>query len=510
MKATILIADDSPIIRNIVGHVITDMGHDLLTANDGIAGLIKAFTHFPDLIILDIEMPGINGFQACRLLKNDPLTSHIPIIILTGEKKPISKFWGKEVGADSYIVKSADIDPLSESIASLLKKFKPIDKNKPVKNEEISEKKILIKISHLLDNELMQSTLRKIELESILKNINEAIISIDITNTVKEINNYGMTLFGLDSSKAANIKLKDLLPFKEFLSFEELISIGSAENLLEKEITYRSTDKTHNLLIDFSLIKNFKNETETIVIFFRDITYLKEIEKMKADYFYNVVQEIRNPLTSAKEAILFILNESPEPLNKMQGSVLKIVEDDINRLVRFTDNMINISEMEFSANVLNLEDIGLSKIIYSAYERNKKIAELKNIKFEIKTLSKDLIIYGDREKLIEVFTNIFSNAVKFNKKDGSIFVEISTSPKDGKEWANVVIRDTGVGMDKDELKLLFSKEIKVDARLRKKGGEFGFNMVIANMLIELHQGIIEAKSTPGIGTSISLFFPKKN
>ncbi|MBN1522148.1 MAG: response regulator [Candidatus Aureabacteria bacterium] len=506
MKSTILIADDSPLIRDIVGSIITSMGHTLLTAEDGISGVRKAFSYIPDLIILDISMPGINGFQACRLLKNDPVTAHIPIIILTGEKRPISQFWGKEVGADSYIVKSKDIGPLSKEIAKLLEERK-IKTDAPSVEEEISEMKILGKISQLLDKELIKSTLRKIELESILQNINEAIIVIDRTDLIKEINDYGLDLFDLRSQAWQNLKIQHLIPEREFLTFDTLIAQSNSGLIKEREITYTSRSKTHNLLIDFSLIKNFQSDIEAIVIFFRDITHLKEFERMKAEYFYNVVQEIRNPLTSAKEAIHFLLSDTPGKMNETQNSVLKIIQEDVNRLIRFTDSMINISEMELSSSLLNLERLDAVRVAQAGFDKNRKMSELKKIKVSWQLPEEKLWIKGDREKLVEVFSNIFSNSVKFNRTGGTVKVAVRRMKKDNKDFVKVAVRDTGVGIDPSELRLIFDKEKKVDARLRKKGGEFGLSMAIAKMVLDLHQSLINVKSNVGKGTTFIVCIP---
>jgi PAS domain S-box-containing protein len=507
MKKRILIADDSPIIRNIVGSVIVKMGYDLILAEDGIEGVEKAFSALPDLIVLDISMPRLNGFQACRLLKNDPQTSHIPIIILTGEQKPVSQFWGKEVGADSYIVKSNDIEPLANCIEQLLKDHGRKKSSAPAQQQPpLTETKILGKISELLDKELEKSTYRKMELESIHKNINEAIIIIDRNNRIKEINEYGLHLFDLSNRDLEKMTIFDIFPEKDFLSFNSLISRNSWHEYREKEITYTSRSHPHTLLLNFSLINNFQSETESIVIFFKDISYIKEMEKMKAEYFYNIFQEIRNPLSSAKQA-LPLLKDSSVSLNGTQQSALKIIEDETNRLIRFTDTIFNISGMELTKSQLNIEPTDIGFLLQSAYLKKKAMAQLKNITLTIEPPPEKAFVLGDREKLTEIFSNIFSNAIKYNRINGSITVSVKRTDISGRSYVSVFIRDTGFGMDKNDIQLLFDKEKKVDARLRKKGGEFGLSLVIAKMLIDLHEGFISAESIPGEGSTFTLSLP---
>lgn len=92
-KGNILVVDDSPLVLEVINKYLRDKGYNTLTACDGIEAIEKTFTEQPDLIILDVVMPKMNGYQVCRLLKSDPETCHIPIIILTVKDQAHDKYW---------------------------------------------------------------------------------------------------------------------------------------------------------------------------------------------------------------------------------------------------------------------------------------------------------------------------------------------------------------------------------------------------------------------------------
>jgi adenylate cyclase len=117
----ILIVDDLPLGRQLISDVITLMGHEAIEAGDGRAGLARARENPPpDLIVLDVNMPGMDGFEVCKTLKADPHTQSIPIIFLTSHSEPEDRIHGLNIGADDYLAKPFAIRELSARIGKRL------------------------------------------------------------------------------------------------------------------------------------------------------------------------------------------------------------------------------------------------------------------------------------------------------------------------------------------------------------------------------------------------------
>jgi CheY-like chemotaxis protein len=107
-NATILVVDDSRTVIAAFQKVLRQAGFRVLTAMNGQDGIAVAKAKQPDLILMDVVMPGINGFQATRYLRQLPVTSSIPIIIVSGEQQATEQFWGKRVGANGFMTKPVD------------------------------------------------------------------------------------------------------------------------------------------------------------------------------------------------------------------------------------------------------------------------------------------------------------------------------------------------------------------------------------------------------------------
>ncbi len=112
----VLIVDDSP--SQLVGmqRTVEKLGHQVLTAEDGAAGVEVARRELPDLILMDVVMPNLNGFQATRTIAKDPKTSHIPIVLVTTKDQDTDRVWGMRQGAKAYLTKPFSEAELSEVI----------------------------------------------------------------------------------------------------------------------------------------------------------------------------------------------------------------------------------------------------------------------------------------------------------------------------------------------------------------------------------------------------------
>lgn len=118
--AKVLIVDDSPTERHLLSRILQDSGHQIVTANDGEEGLQRAKATLPDLVLMDVVMPGLNGFQATRKLKKDPATAHIPVVIVTTKDQDTDREWGMRQGANAYLVKPISAEALLGQVAELV------------------------------------------------------------------------------------------------------------------------------------------------------------------------------------------------------------------------------------------------------------------------------------------------------------------------------------------------------------------------------------------------------
>jgi len=234
-KPLILVADDSPTMRSLLKEIVTSAGYNIVLAEDGLEAALQAFRLVPDLIISDIEMPRMNGYQVCRLLKNHPRLTTTPVIILTSLDSKGSVFWGYQTGADLYLLKDFQPQELLTAIKNLFGKYnRSADTRRTdVKPEEIDPLQISEMLNDYLDARLFEMTL--------INEINR--ISLELTSVSETFTSLLETLCKVYESYASGIAV--------FKSEKEIFTlILNSKNLDERAIEQFS----FNLLQDLSIL----------------------------------------------------------------------------------------------------------------------------------------------------------------------------------------------------------------------------------------------------------------
>jgi len=265
MKKKILIVDDSITQLASIKLTLLKYGYDVLTAKDGVEGIFVAYQMLPDLIVADIVMPEINGYQFCRLLKNDELTKNIPIILLTHLNEKLDRFWGLRAGADAFLTKDKDLDNLQDIIEKFL--VNNIAHSEEEKKKIFEERKLMsssciqAKIKHILDQSLIESTII-----NEFRNLSEFVLNAKVLN--KEL----------------------LLLITSILDYNVAgIFFNDRDDKKEKNVVF----SFYNIDLEDELIEEIKsNFFETIIK--EEYTNNKEI------YTYNVFEKINDEAHKAK------------------------------------------------------------------------------------------------------------------------------------------------------------------------------------------------------------------
>jgi sigma-B regulation protein RsbU (phosphoserine phosphatase) len=240
-RKKVLIADDSPTVVKMLAFMLSSLPCDVITATDGVEAIKLSYNTHPDLILLDILMPKMNGYQVCRLLKDDNTTRHIPIVMLTAKDQQSDRFWGLATGADEYIVKDFEDSKLLKIIERLLQQETPQSlHSSESKLKEITTVDVLSHANYLLDRQLYQSTItNKInQLASSIQNFEETVTSV--FEVLSRIITYQIGAIAVSGTLATNLRLyvyiMDVVNHQMFdhikqLALKDFSSISSIENI---------------------------------------------------------------------------------------------------------------------------------------------------------------------------------------------------------------------------------------------------------------------------------------
>lgn len=155
----ILVADDSAVLRAAVTKLLEPQGYEVVVAEDGVDAITKFYEETPDLVLLDVQMPKLNGYVVCRLIKEDPAAAQIPVLILTVRTSAEDRYWGVKSGADGYLTKDSIGDELIKAVqASLASRALRELTGQELTPPAIAEGDVLTRVCEMLDRKLFEAT----------------------------------------------------------------------------------------------------------------------------------------------------------------------------------------------------------------------------------------------------------------------------------------------------------------------------------------------------------------
>ncbi len=160
-RATVVVADDSPTMRRIVGGVLSGAGFDVIVAEDGVEAVQAVFRTMPDVVVLDVQMPRVSGYVAARLLKDDWQTADLPVLFLTSLNAASDRYWGARAGAERFLTKDFEAPELVDAVTSAIRAAERARGGRPAMKAEpleLSDDDILARVCDLLDRNLFEAS----------------------------------------------------------------------------------------------------------------------------------------------------------------------------------------------------------------------------------------------------------------------------------------------------------------------------------------------------------------
>ena len=230
---------------------------------------------------------------------------------------------------------------------------------------------------------------------------------------------------------------------------------------------------------------------------------LKKLDQLKNDFISTVSHELRTPLSISREGISLLLDHIPGEINKKQEQILTTAKDNIDRLARIINDLLDISKIESGRVELKRSLVNFSSLIkHVAYSFELKVRN-KGLRLKAVFPEDPIEIFVDSDKIIQVLTNLVGNALKFTEK-GSIEI----MAEENESALKCSVSDTGVGIAKEYIPKVFEKFQQFGRTAG--GGEkgTGLGLAIAKKIVEMHNGKIEMESEAGKGTKFTFSLPK--
>ena len=315
--------------------------------------------------------------------------------------------------------------------------------------------------------------------------LNEGIIVIDHDRNILYMNNYIENLLGISNGEGKH--------FSEVVKNNYLYSIISHE--------YSSDVQEEIIINDKKFLVKIYHIDDKKFIHLTDITPFELYKQAKKDFVANVSHELKTPIAVLK-GVIETLNQEERDEDKKR--FLKIAEKRIDQMNSLINDLLIIARLESKEDKLIKKKIKLKGLVNSIYEDLAPIAEEKNIKF-FNNIPEDFSIFADESKISILLKNLIENAIKYNKENGTVRI----NGYEDKNFSTIEVSDTGIGIPKESLPLIFERFYRVDKSRSRNIGGTGLGLSIVKHIVEAHKGKLEVKSEINKGSTFIVKIPKK-
>jgi len=338
------------------------------------------------------------------------------------------------------------------------------------------------------------------KMEILVENMLEGALMLDNSNQILVMNSQAKDMLGFDEGQEV-IKAELLERFK-YIRLDEAIGECRHQDCLVTREAAMPRDPKRTLRFDVTPIKAASAQSG-VAVTFRDITKEKEVDLMKTEFISTVSHELRTPLSITKEGLSLVLDKIVGDITEKQEVILTTARDNIDRLARLINNLLDVSKIEAGKLDIKRERISVSELIAKVVASFELKMKKKKLDLRVNFPNEPIEVFGDYDKLIQVFTNLINNALKFTIEG---YIEVSCN-LDG-DYVVFTVADTGIGIAKGDLSRTFMK-FQQFGRIPGDGEKgTGLGLMIVKGIVEMHGGKIWVESKLGEGTKFMFTFQR--
>jgi two-component system, OmpR family, phosphate regulon sensor histidine kinase PhoR len=339
-------------------------------------------------------------------------------------------------------------------------------------------------------------------LEAVIAGVPDPVIALDRNGRVLTLN---------ESARSLAPALRQGEPVSLALRMPELIeAIGRAYATGdEQRVEYSERvpiDRWFEVIVKPVRREPKLHMPDLVLMTFHDLTPLRRVEEMRADFVANASHELRTPL-AALSGFIETLQGSARDDTKARERFLPIMQEQARRMARLIDDLLSLSRIELNAHRRPDTPVDLVPIVRQVADGLQTLARDRGVTVTVDAAN-GVRVPGDRDELVRVFENLIENALKYGAPGRRVDIGLSQGePAEGEQEARVSVRDYGPGIAPEHVPRLTERFYRVDVRESRAQGGTGLGLALVKHILNRHHGRLSIESMPGAGATFTVFLP---
>src|SRR5688500_10719004 len=539
-RCDILIVDDLQEKLLVFKTILEELGQNLVMVRSGSDALREVLAREFAVILLDVNMPDIDGLETARLIRQYKRSAHTPIIFITAYADEMQTAQGYSLGAVDYILSPVVPDVLRSKVRVFVDLYQMQQRTKAMAGEQVARARaeaaraaaeettrrsnFLARASHELGASLdLEQGMRRL-LELVVPQLADSAALLVDAEAEEPLIFYRAEARG----RLATHRLQGYAELPEALrsALQRVVREGlplegdtvcyplriAERTLGALALVYAGSFIPQDLVTLQELVSRaaialdnarlYSSLQREIVRSRQAEESLQDANRRKDEFLAMLSHELRNPLAPIRNAVEVIRRVAPsEPKLNMARDV---VDRQVSLLARLVEELLDVSRISQGKIQLKKEPVELARIVAHAVETARPLIDTRNQTLTVSVPAASVWLSADFARLSQVVSNLLNNASKYTGEGGRI--EISASAEEGE--AKIVVRDNGAGIEPQLLPKVFDLFVQGDRALDRGQGGLGIGLTLVKRLVELHLGRVEVASEgPGRGATFTVLLP---
>ncbi|MBN2321729.1 MAG: response regulator [Acidobacteria bacterium] len=489
----VLIVDDEPGMREGVSRLLKNRGFETGTAEDGNAALecLKQMQY--PIVLVDLKMPGMDGFEF--LERTQAFERKIICIIVSAFATIESAVQTTKMGAFDFVVKPFTPDDLMLVV------------NRAVEKWRLSRETARLRAER--DAHLLQLATEKSRLRTIMQSMADGLLVVNIDGHVVLDNTAARRLLGRVDASCVSVPIETLIPNEEIYHEIQRLLDARDDTLFFLEWEPDNAEVAGipmALRVKLASIKDESGRFLGVVVLLSDISEPKQYERMKTRFISMVAHEIRSPIGAVESYLnLFedgIYLDNPERVREIARRCL----DRTTALLALVEDLLEITRRDGPSRKKNIEKIDVAALLRDLVEFHRPSATERGIPMETEVAGERHVIDADPGDIERLIGNLISNAIKYNIDSGKVFIRLEGAS----DCIRLEVRDTGIGMTPEETKRLGEEFYRVKNSKTRAITGTGLGLSLVKKIVASYKGSLEIDSASGEGSSFRVSIPVRS
>jgi two-component system phosphate regulon sensor histidine kinase PhoR len=459
-QPTVWIVDDAPFEADVIRRAL-EPANVVRTFHDGAAALEQLSSEpLPDVLVLDWRMPNLSGIEICRFLRARLDTLTLPILMLTAHQDTDDLVTGLAAGADDYVTKPFRGEELAARVAALVRSRRLLER---VEDAERSVRALLMQLP-------------------------DAVVTLDARQNIVFANEEAGRALG--STSLVGRPLAEVLPSVDARAIAALPPGISSRDVKIGERAYSAS------------CRSLRRGSDELTLTLHDVTEQRRAAARRLDFYSIIAHDLRNPLSGIMLRASLLQMGKRGALPPAANEELQRIQSHIRGLVELINDFLDFARIDATEMRTELSDADLCDVVRAAIDLARPLADGKDVAVSFAAPPDPVMAEVDPRRVVQVITNLVTNAVKFSPPRGVVHIEL----REAADAVEIDVTDKGVGIAPELVARLFQRYVRAPAAGSTPGT--GLGLLIVREVVEAHGGKVSVTSKPGEGSTFTVSLPR--